>query len=379
MQNQITLPVEYEERPLRDGLKLGVMRLNSERSLNALSLEMIESLKEQLPIWEKDPAIIALWLEGAGEKAFCAGGNVVDVQKSLAAGDTDKAAFATQYFTEEYQLDYYLHEFPKPIICWANGFVMGGGMGLMMGSSHRLVTEKSRLAMPEISIGLYPDVGATWFLNQIPEAFARFMGLTACQLNGEDARMLGLGSHFVRSEDKEAILTAIQEHHWQGNSAADIGNGLTYLFAGYEETAQDLRPQSNLMTHKLQIEHLMAGERIQDIAQRMANIYTDDHWLERAQASFQSGSPLSAHLIFQQLQKGRDWGLKETFQHELDLSVQICRMGDFQEGVRALLVDKDKSPQWLFKRIDEVADDFVQRFFVSPWDEWQQPHPLADL
>ena len=181
-------PVEFESLPFGSRFKIGLVRLSSPKSLNALSMDMIALIKLQLELWREDPYVAAIWIEGDGKKGFCAGGNVVDVYRSL-ADNQDGGAFSYRYFHTEYQLDYLISTYPKPVVCWGHGYVMGGGMGLLMAADYRIVTPSSRLSMPEIKIGLYPDVGASHFLNLLPEHYARFLALTAYQVNATDGEL----------------------------------------------------------------------------------------------------------------------------------------------------------------------------------------------
>ncbi|MAD21828.1 MAG: enoyl-CoA hydratase, partial [Halomonas sp.] len=187
--------VLFEEHTTQDGHVIGEITLNAERSLNALTLEMIEEILPRLNQWQSDERVVAVLLDSAGEKAFCAGGDVVNLYKAIQGEGA--ADFPERFFENEYRLDYQLHTFPKPVICWGNGIVMGGGMGLLSGSSHRIVTETSRLAMPEVTIGLYPDVGASWFLNRLPGGAGRFLAMTGGQINAPDAVHLGLADRAI--------------------------------------------------------------------------------------------------------------------------------------------------------------------------------------
>ncbi len=177
--------VLFTEHATQDGHVIAEVKLNAERSLNALTLEMCEEMLPRLRDWATDERVVAVLLDSAGEKAFCAGGDVVNLYKTI-TGEGDPS-FPERFFETEYRLDFLLHTYPKPVICWGNGIVMGGGMGLLSASSHRIVTETSRLAMPEVTIGLYPDVGASWFLNRLPNGAGRFLAMTGCQINAPDA------------------------------------------------------------------------------------------------------------------------------------------------------------------------------------------------
>src|SRR5690554_6615229 len=215
--------VLFSTKDTADGHKIGIATLNSERSLNALSLAMIDALEPQLEAWANDDSIVCVWLEGAGEKAFCAGGDIVAMYKAAKDLPKEPVAEVVDFFTREYRLDYRIHTYPKPLLVWADGFVMGGGMGLMNGASHRVVTERSRLAMPEISIGLYPDVGATYFLSKLPDNMGLFLGLTAAQVNAADALYIGLADFAIASDMRDNTLHALTNASWSDDNELNLG------------------------------------------------------------------------------------------------------------------------------------------------------------
>src|SRR5690606_15192614 len=189
---------------------IGIATLNVPRALNALSLEMIDLLKMQLDDWQQDARIAAVWLDAEGDKAFCAGGDVVRLYQSMVDTPTgERNHYAEAFFGREYQLDYLLHTYGKPVICWGHGIVMGGGLGLMSGCSHRVVTEKSRIAMPEITIGLHPDVGGSWFLSRMPGRTGLFLGLTGANINAADALYIGLADRAIGSGLKAQVFDAL--------------------------------------------------------------------------------------------------------------------------------------------------------------------------
>jgi len=269
------------EHPLNHGKRLGVLRLNSVKSLNALTLDMIKLMQSQLQAWKNDNNILAIWLEGAGERALCAGGNVVDVYHHVLEGANNDISIE-QYFTQEYSLDHLLHCYPKPIICWGSGIVMGGGMGLFMGADFRLVTESTKMAMPEITIGLFPDVGASYFLNKLEPAIARFIALTACHLNAEDALELKLANHFVPQSAKTTLLEILANHPWTQEACAKVKQQLSTLFTAIGKQPYDLlingQPMvSNIKKHRTDIQTLMMGD-IRTIYQAMQTL--DTHALE---------------------------------------------------------------------------------------------------
>lgn len=199
--------VQCEELTGVDGARIGIATLNAPQTLNALSLPMIEVLDEQLTIWANDPDIVCVLLRGTGPKAFCAGGEVRSLAEACRHHPGEVPPLAAHFFAAEYRLDYRLHTYPKPLLCWGHGHVLGGGMGLLQGSSVRIVTPSSRLAMPEISIGLYPDVGASWFLARLPGKLGLFLGLTGAPINARDALDLGLADRLLGKTSKKNCST----------------------------------------------------------------------------------------------------------------------------------------------------------------------------
>ncbi|MEH6627619.1 MAG: enoyl-CoA hydratase/isomerase family protein [Motiliproteus sp.] len=366
--------VIFTEHASNNGKKIVQVTLNAEKSLNALTLEMIEILAPKMKEWQADDSVACVLLDGAGDKAFCAGGDIRNLYKGM-TGD-GKEGFCENFFIEEYQLDYAIHSFTKPFICWGNGIVMGGGLGLMSGANYRVVTESSRIAMPEVSIGLYPDVGGTWFLNRMPGRVGLFLGLTASALNAADARYVGLGDRFVCHDKKALMVELLRGCEW-GSDLGSLHHGVNTVLRQLEHDSIDALPESQVLNHFDQINALMDHYELNDIVDKILTLETDDRWLQKAQAAVKGGSPAAMVMIHHQLQQGRHLSLKEVFASELDLSVNCTRAGEFAEGVRALLIDKDGQPDWRFKSLAEVDKDWIEQLFVSPWQG--QQHPLADL
>lgn len=369
--------VVFNEYPTGDGHRVGEIRLNAERSLNALSLEMIEAILPQLDAWEDDDKVLAIVLCGAGEKAFCAGGDVVALYHSL-AGNADDKTLDERYFAHEYRLDYRLHTYAKPIIGWGSGIVMGGGMGLLNGASHRVVTETSRLAMPEVTIGLYPDVGASWFLNRLPGEVGRFLALTGSPLNARDARRLGLADRMLASDQRETLIQRLMDARWH------MADGSLDAHAAVNRALRELEREAApafsdmpmpVAEHAELIDELMDHDTVEQQVAAIVDGQSDDPWLTRARQTLAKGSAVSIKLIDAQLTRTRYMSLAEVFRSELALSVQCCRQGDLAEGVRALLVDKDRTPQFRYACLADVDPDVIEAMLAEPWAE----SPLADL
>ncbi|MDN7134997.1 enoyl-CoA hydratase/isomerase family protein [Pseudidiomarina terrestris] len=368
--------VQFEERQTACGKRLGIARLDSEKSLNALSLAMIQQLQPQLDEWAGDPEIACVWLEGAGEKAFCAGGDIVAMYKAMRDQPGVLVDEVADFFSQEYRLDHCIHCYPKPLVIWGDGIVMGGGMGLMNGGSHRIVTERSLLAMPEITIGLYPDVGATHFLNQMPEGCGLFLGLTGAQINACDALFLKLADHFIASSSRDKILDALADIQW-GETPSLNQQKVSDVLAKCSEADSKHRPAGQVEPNHNLIKELTAGDELVPVVDAITSLDTDDKWLSRASKTLANGCPMTAHIVWNQLHLGKDLNLADCFRLELTLSVKCATRGDFAEGIRALLIDKDKQPKWQHDSVADVEAEEVDEFFTSPWAE--DEHPLADL
>jgi len=372
----MTQVVTFQEINCDNGKKIAIATLNSPKSLNALSGDMIDLLYPKLKLWQKQSDIVAVFLQGEGGKAFCAGGDIVHMYNEMQTNKGDFSPGIEEYFTKEYQLDYLIHTFNKPFVVWGNGIVMGGGLGLMVGGSHRVVTENSRIAMPEISIGLYPDVGGSYFLNRMPNNCGLFLGITGASINANDAKYCHLADYFVANDNKDAFIEQLTQLDWQ-DSITSNHEKLSSLLQGYEQNSTKLLPESKLNEHKALIEKITCFDNLKDIMDSILTAECDDKWFSRAQKSLKHGSVLSASIAYQQLQVGKSLSLADCFRLELNLSVKSGQFGEFVEGIRALLIDKDNSPKWHFDSIEAVDKKVVDWFFESKWSK--DEHPLASL
>ncbi len=352
-------PVLFETLQTASGHRFGRATLNVPASLNALSLQMVDLLNPQLAAWAADPQIAGVVLDAAGEKAFCAGGDVVGLVKAIRALPSGQVPpEARDFFEREYELDYRIHTFPKPFICWGHGIVMGGGIGLMAGASHRVATPRTRMAMPEISIGLYPDVGGSWLLPRLPGRSGAFLALTGAHINAADALFAGLADFLVSHEQHAAFLEAIAGAAWQGDADADAAQ-LSHLL---ERLGQGTpMPDSPLRVHLDRINAVIGHDRLQDMAPRLAALAQDpDPWLAQAGNTFLKGSPTSAALGLELQRRAKHMSLAEVFELELKASVGCCAHPDFAEGVRALLIDKDKTPKWQPASLADVTPEWIE-------------------
>lgn len=369
-----TSPVLFSLRPLSNGKMLGHAQLNLPGSLNALNLEMVQLLTKQLTLWQQDDSVVGVLLSGAGDKAFCAGGDVVSLYNAMQLMPGKTPPDVEAFFTQEYQLDYLIHSYSKPVIVWGNGFIMGGGIGLFAGASHKVVTETSRLAMPEITIGLFPDVGGSYFLNKLTDNCGLFLGLTGAQFNGADAKLIGLADHAIAGISVEAFLSKMATI----NVSDSFEDSLTLFIKQLEAQNEHDLPVSNVLKHQDIIKEAVSNIDLDGIVTTISAFKdSDDKWLSRAAKALIKGSPITQRLVFEQIHRGKTLSLAQCFQMELIMACRCASAGEFAEGVRALLIEKDGAPQWLYSSHNDVPDAFVESFFKNHWDD--TTHPLAQL
>lgn len=364
--------VLFSEIETRCGRVIARATLNAPKSLNALSLEMIQLLSEKLDAWEQRSDVVAIWLDGAGGKALCAGGDIVQMHKSMVkhAGE-GRNPFTEEYFAAEYVLDYRLHTSAIPVIVFGDGIVMGGGMGLLQGADFRLVTPRSRMAMPEITIGLFPDVGGSWFLNRLPGRVGLFLGLTGVHINGREAVEIGMADRMVDA-DADSLLDALAEQDF----ADDEAKNRAVIYRLFKQQAADMSDLPHpLIDHLPLINRLCDGESIAVVTEQLLNVKERDRWLDKALGNLERGCPQTAHLVWEQLDRSTYYDLAEVFRMEWCLAVQCSLHGDFREGVRALLIDKDGKPGFRHRDVASVPKDYIDGFFRCPAPK----HPLADL
>ncbi|MCP3751239.1 enoyl-CoA hydratase/isomerase family protein [Pseudomonas sp. SBB6] len=365
--------VQCEELTGVDGARIGVATLNAPQTLNALSLPMIEVLDEQLKAWADDPDIVCVLLRGSGAKAFCAGGEVRSLAQACSDHPGRVPPLAAQFFSAEYRFDYHLHTYPKPLICWGHGHVLGGGMGLLQGANVRVVTPSSRLAMPEISIGLYPDVGGSWFLSRLPGKLGLFLGLTGAPINATDALDLGLADRLLGESQQEELLDDLLQLNWQEQTALQLNS----LLKAQQHGAQAERPEAQWLPRRQQIDALLDVADPVCAWRAIAQLRNHaDPLLAKAAQTMLEGCPLTAHLVWEQIQRARHLSLAQVFQMEYTMSLNCCQHPEFSEGVRARLIDKDQKPRWHWADIAQVPTAVVDAHFSKAWEG---RHPLADL
>jgi enoyl-CoA hydratase/carnithine racemase len=371
-------PVLFEERTADNGKRIGIATLNAPKTLNGLSLEMARLLDGQLHAWADDAGIAMVVLQGAGEKAFCAGGDLHSLYRSMIdyrdAGSRDVRdnAYASNFFSVEYRLDYRIHTYPKPVLCWGHGIVMGGGIGLMSGASHRVVTERSKLAFPEITIGLYPDVGGSWLLRRVQGRAGLFLALTGAPLNASDAIYAGLADWYVEHSHRDDVFGGLLHADWSNDATANAD----VLADVLRRFTSSVEPGPLQQCHK-QVEAMCAWDDLDEIVGAIRVMATDDPWLTAARETFAAGSPGSARLAYELQKRAASLSLADVFRIEYTVSLHCAAHGDFAEGIRALLIDKDRQPRWNPVSISGATSAWAQPFFEAPWPA--DEHPLANL
>lgn len=385
-------PVLFNTEPTGCGHLIGVMTLNAPKSLNALSVEMCQLLAKQLEQWQNDDQVVALVLKGAGDKAFCAGGDIRKLYDSMSTSAPLPNPYATEFFGHEYSLYRQMHFYPKPLILWGDGIIMGGGMGLMAGCSHRLVTERTRFAMPEVTIGLFPDASGSWFLQRMPAKTGLFLGLTGAMCNGSDALLANLAEYAVASSDYDAVIQGLKQSNWQSlaDSTDKFHNDSAHSIVSRALAAQPVAelPPSKLATYWQPIQQLMNSGGLGDIDallqsdEALAKLDTDfanDSWTQRAVETYRHGCPVTAALTYALYRKVTDLSLEQVLYLEANVAVHCAANPDFKEGVRALLIDKDRNPQWsrsLAECISSEGQEYIHQHFVNPYAKGE--HPLGD-
>jgi enoyl-CoA hydratase/carnithine racemase len=384
-------PVLFNTEPTDCGHLIGVMTLNTPKSLNALSVDMCQLLSAQLEQWQADEQVVALVLKGAGDKAFCAGGDIRKLYDSMSASAPMPNPYATEFFSHEYRLYRQMHFYPKPLILWGDGIIMGGGMGLMAGCSHRLVTERTRFAMPEVTIGLFPDASGSWFLQRMPAKTGLFLGLTGAMCNGSDALLANLAEYAVASTDYGAIIQRLKQSDWQAvdntsrsnkchdNSAHSIASRALAELSVIE------LPDSKLATYWQSIQQLMNSGGLADIdallqsdtaLAQLNQDFAEDSWTQRAVATYRHGCPVTAALTYALYHKVADLSIEQVLYLETNVAVHCAANPDFKEGVRALLIDKDKNPKWSRSLADCLSVEgqaYIDQHFVNPYPKGEHP------
>jgi enoyl-CoA hydratase len=324
----------------RDG-RIGRIMLNRPKALNAIDLPMIRACSRALDGWREDPHVHAVVIEGAGDRAFCAGGDIRALRQHELDGEHHRA---DAFFREEYELNLAIATYPKPYIALIDGICMGGGIGVSVHAPYRVATEHAAFAMPETAIGFFPDIGATFFLPRLPGEIGTYLGLTGARMQGADAVHAGLATHFTRREDLPALSRALAE---EGPAALGL-HGASL-------------PTFSLAPDRAAIDHCFGADSVPGIVQRLEAV--GDPWAAKILDTLRTVSPSALCWTLAALRRGADLTLSQCQAAELALTRTTMRHPDFAEGVRAMVVDKDRQPRWQPARIEDVDPAAITAMF----------------
>lgn len=327
--------------------RAGRITLDRPKALNALTYAQVLAITAALEAWRDDTAVELVMLDGAGDRALCAGGDVLSFYEQR----NDGGAYAKRFWHDEYVLNAMIARYPKPYVALQDGIVMGGGIGLSGHASHRIVTERSMLAMPETTIGLVPDVGGTWLLGQAPGRFGEYLGLLGERMNAADAIIMGFADTFVPSEKLPALIAAL---------CARDGDPVGVAIANFA----DAPPPPVIAGRQGVVDRIFSGDSVEQMLAALAAEPGGD-WQEKALGGAKVRSPLAMKLTLEAVRRAREADrLEDALGLEYRLTTRLFLSGEFVEGVRALLVDKDKAPKWDPPALDDVSTAVVERFMA---------------
>ncbi|MEY9977314.1 enoyl-CoA hydratase/isomerase family protein [Lysinibacillus sp. RC79] len=330
-----------------------IITLNRPKALNSLSTEMLKPIGEKLKEWEANDQIHLIILRGAGEKGFCAGGDIKTLYKARSSQEAFKNAEV--FFEEEYLVDMAIYHYPKPIIACLDSIVMGGGIGLTYGATHRIVTERTKWAMPEMNIGFFPDVGAAYFLNKAPGFVGYYLALTASVIQAADVLFANGADSYMTSDNLQKFLARVEQMDWH---AQETNIALNQLIETYSSKTLG---NSELASLQNEINQHFSKYTVEEIIESLDN--NSSKFSHETKQLLLSKSPSSLKITLKQLLDARDKTLEECFATDLILAKNFLNHEDFFEGVRSVVIDKDRNPQYTFKTLADFTDEDMEKFF----------------
>ncbi len=347
----------------------GILTLDRSKALNSLSLAMIRTLTQTLNAWRDDASIKAVLIKSSSEKAFCAGGDIRFFYEAGRAAPAGGGALLEDFFTEEYALNHLIHHYPKPYIAVMDGVVMGGGMGIAQSGEKnqlRIVTERTKMAMPEVNIGLFPDVGGSFFLPRTPGKIGIYLGITGETINAADALYAGLADVYLPGAQVAQLADVL-------TLSADPREAIRDFAAPFQAELAAL--PGTLEAQRALIDRHFAHDSVIDVIASLRS--DDDPFAVKTAAILDKRSPLMMCVTFTLLKCGAQLDLADCLRLERTLVRRAFEGGEIIEGVRALVIDKDNAPRWNPARIEDVTAEMVARFFESAWPAYA--HPLRFL
>lgn len=355
--------------------RIGYLTLNRARQLNSLSLPMIRALRSALDAWLIDDEVLAVVLHSNSDKAFCAGGDIRFFHEAAHADSMHGSALLEDFFTEEYALNFLLANYPKPTIALLHGIVMGGGMGIGHPARLRIITAATRMAMPEVNIGLFPDVGGTWFLARVPGELGTYLGVTGETIGVADAMYCGMADATLPAPELAGLLGMLQHTRFDdGEAVLAACRALCLSHAG-----EIVRETSQLALMRPMIDEAFGHESVTAIIHALRLVKRADHLslAQQALATMQTRSPVMMAVSLEAMRRARDMTLAQALRMERTLVRRCFEHGEVLEGVRALVIDKDNAPRWNPPTLAQVSQQMVEQFFAPAWPE--NMHPLRDL
>lgn len=329
----------------------GVVTLNRPKALNAVTHGMVRALRAELDRWANDPAITRVVIIAAGERAFSAGGDIRALYDLGRAGHIDDAL---QFWRDEYPLNLAIKNYRKPYVALIDGIAMGGGVGVSVHGSHRIAGDRFSFAMPEVGIGFFPDVGATWFLPRMPGELGAYCALTGDRFGVTDAVSCGVATHRIHSAQFGAVLDGLM-----GTVSVDA------VLAAFAKPLEE----GPIAQRKGAIDRIFAADRVEDILDALdretRSPSADAEWAQKTAATIRTKSPLSLKIALAQVRRGKHWDFETCMRAEFRIVSRIVEGHDFYEGVRAVIVDKDNEPRWQPAELAGVGDADVERHFAS--------------
>lgn len=335
-----------------DGGNLGIITLNRPQSLNALTTSMFKEIHIMLNRWSVAENIKAVVICGNGDKAFSAGG---DIKQLYEAGKQGLLNQVKDFFSTEYKLNHKIHFYNKPFIALSDGITMGGGVGVSIHGSHRVVTEKFLFSMPETAIGFFPDIGSSYFLSRCPGETGVYLGLTGMRLNAAEAIYAGLADHFISSNNLETLTNAIAKTKFGFDPYASVTNILKQ-FSVTPETPE-------LSFYRQNIDRYFCKDSIEEIIADLK--MSNREWQQTTLNNLLKKSPLSLKVTLREIREGVALDFDSCMKMEYRICQRLMHGPDFYEGVRAVLIDKDHSPSWAPASLTEVTNDMTNEFFKS--------------
>lgn len=369
-----TEPVLFDTISARGGYRIGILTLNRPEVLHALDLTMVQAIARQMQRWQRSKRVVAVFLQGGGDRAFSAGGDLRQLYASMTAEDNQRYDYADRFFLAEYLNILNLHRFTKPLIAWGNGLLMGGGLGLYLAASHRVVTASVQMAWPEVRIGLFPDVMGSWYLSRLPEPLGRWLGMSGSALNDADAKAEGLAGYRIDHNGRHSVIEDLRRLRWGDNHAAN-----------HFEVRQCLRQAEQ--------EHPCYNQRLWPLVSAQVAACVDAGsgllqtplvitgmedaealaWFEKGWQQVQEGCPMSVRLVNEQIRLGLFRAQGEVMAMELEMAWHCTRSADFAEGIRGRLLERTVPPQWQDSHAAEVSAESLRQMLTSPWSDSQHP------